>query len=92
MDTPPPYSHQNLNGPPANKPKGQKPKTPRNVAQDEHLLEKTPSPRPKSATRRLFEKDAAAGPADKAGGSNKIHTGPRGGKFIMVKGQKKYIK
>lgn len=90
----PPQNHQQPTGPPANKPKGQKPPPPTRVAQDAHLLERTPSPQrtaPPIARSLSKELNNATTPGQ-GGGSHKIHTGPRGGKFVIVNGQKKYIK
>lgn len=44
----------------------------------------------KSATGRIFK--ITIEDDDQKGGANKVYKGPRGGKYIIVDGKKKYIK
>ena len=75
--------------------------TPGDAATSSHLLDIKTTP-PSNATRpsvttlplarRLFpDSPQTGGKVKYEGGSYVLHTGPRGGKFIMVKGKKVYL-
>ena len=45
---------------------------------------------PKSfTTQSIYDKQVIS---NTKGGTNKLHIGPRGGKYVVVSGKKKYIK